>query len=231
MRANPAGVIHLGAGCVLESVKIRNAIAFVLALGVGAATAPAAAVAQGTTERVVLAGGCFWGMQLVFEELKGVDRVVAGYSGGSAPTAHYEIVSTGATGHAESVEIIYDPAKISFKSLLDVYFQVAHDPTELNRQGPDEGTQYRSEIYYTTDAQRAQAVATIAHLQAAHAFQAPIVTIVAPLRGFYPAEAYHQEFALHNPHDPYIVFNDLPKLKRLRQEFPELIKANPPVPA
>ncbi len=170
-------------------------------------------------------------MQLVFEELKGVDRVVAGYSGGSAPTAHYEIVSTGATGHAESVEITYDPAKISFKSLLDVYFQVAHDPTELNRQGPDEGTQYRSEIYYTTDAQRAQAVATIAHLQAAHAFQAPIVTIVAPLRGFYPAEAYHQEFALHNPHDPYIVFNDLPKLKRLRQEFPELIKANPPVPA
>jgi peptide-methionine (S)-S-oxide reductase len=219
----------LGARCVLESVKIRNAIAFFLALGIGASAAPA--VAQGTTERVVLAGGCFWGMQLVFEELKGVDRVVAGYSGGNAATAHYEIVSTGATGHAESVEITYDPAKISFKSLLDVYFQVAHDPTELNRQGPDEGTQYRSEIYYTTDAQRAQAVATIAHLQATHAFPAPIVTLVAPLRGFYPAEAYHQEFALHNPHDPYIVFNDLPKLKRLRQEFPELIKANPPVPA
>ncbi|MGA2758932.1 MAG: peptide-methionine (S)-S-oxide reductase MsrA [Candidatus Cybelea sp.] len=195
----------------------------------GASTAPA--IAQGTTERVVLAGGCFWGMQLVFEQLKGVDRVVAGYSGGSATTAQYETVSTGATGHAESVEITYDPAKISFKSLLDVYFQVAHDPTELNRQGPDEGTQYRSEIFYTTDAQRAQAVAMIAHLQSTHAFPAPIVTIVAPLRGFYPAEAYHQEFALHNPHDPYIVFNDLPKLKRLRQEFPGLIKSNPPFPA
>jgi peptide-methionine (S)-S-oxide reductase len=210
-------------------VKIRNAIALFLTLCVGAATAPAAA--QGTSERVVLAGGCFWGMQLVFEELKGVDRVVAGYSGGNAATAQYEIVSTGATGHAESVEITYDPAKISFKSLLDVYFEVAHDPTQLNRQGPDEGSQYRSEIYYTTDAQRAQAIATIAHLQQTHAFTVPIVTIVAPLRGFYRAEAYHQEFALHNPHDPYIVFNDLPKLKQLRQKFPELIKPNPPFPA
>lgn len=210
-------------------MKIRNAFALFLTLCVGAATAPVAA--QGTSERVVFAGGCFWGMQLVFEELKGVDRVVAGYSGGNAATAQYETVSTGATGHAESVEITYDPAKISFKSLLDVYFEVAHDPTELNRQGPDEGSQYRSEIFYTTDAQRAQAEATIAHLQATHVFTAPIVTIVAPLRGFYRAEAYHQEFALHNPHDPYIVFNDLPKLKRLRQEFPELIKPNPPFPA
>jgi peptide-methionine (S)-S-oxide reductase len=206
-----------------------TAIALLLTLLAGAATAPAAA--QGTTERVVLAGGCFWGMQLVFEELKGVDRVVAGYAGGTASTAQYETVSTGATGHAESVEITYDPAKISFKQLLDVYFEVAHDPTQLNRQGPDEGTQYRSEIYYTTDAQRAQAVASMAHLAQTHVYASPIVTIVAPLRGFYPAEAYHQEFALHNPHDPYIVFNDLPKLKRLRQEFPQLIKANPPFPA
>jgi peptide-methionine (S)-S-oxide reductase len=226
--ANPGGLIHLRSGCVVENVKIRNAIALFLFLGIGAATLPAAA--QGTSERVVLAGGCFWGMQLVFEELKGVDRVVAGYSGGTAATAQYETVSTGATGHAESVEITYDPAKISFRSLLDVYFEVAHDPTELNRQGPDEGSQYRSEIFYTTDAQRAQAIATIAHLKQTHVFSEPIVTIVAPLRGFYRAEAYHQEYALHNPHDPYIVYNDLPKLKSLSREFPELIKPNPPFP-
>jgi peptide-methionine (S)-S-oxide reductase len=228
MRGDLAGLIQLRSGCVLEKVMIRNALALFLALCIGAATPVAA---QGTSERVVLAGGCFWGMQLVFEELKGVDRVVAGYSGGGPATAQYETVSTGATGHAESVEITYDPAIISFKSLLDVYFEVAHDPTELNRQGPDEGSQYRSELFYTTEAQRAQAVATIAHLQETHVFTAPIVTIVAPLRGFYPAEAYHQEYALHNPHDPYIVFNDLPKLKQLRQKFPQLIKPNPPFPA
>ena len=215
-------------------MKIRNAIALFLALGFSATAAPAVAAADvgpGGTERVVLAGGCFWGMQLVFEELKGVDRVVAGYSGGSAGTAQYETVSTGATGHAESVEITYDPAKISFKTLLNVYFKVAHDPTQLNRQGPDEGSQYRSEIFYTTDAQRPEAIAAIARLQQTHVFTSPIVTVVAPLRGFYRAEAYHQEFALHNPHDPYIVFNDIPKLKVLRQDFPELIKANPPFPA
>ncbi len=215
-------------------MKIPKAIALFLALGIGAATAPAVATAEmapGGTERVVLAGGCFWGMQLVFEELKGVDRVVAGYAGGNANTAQYETVSTGTTGHAESIEITYDPSKISFKTLLDVYFKVAHDPTQLNRQGPDEGSQYRSEIFYTTDAQRAEAIATIAHLQQTHVFTSPIVTVVAPLRGFYRAEAYHQEFALHNPHDPYIVFNDLPKLKVLRADFPELIKANPPFPA
>ena len=139
------GVIQLRPGCVIENVKIRTAIALFLALGIGAATAPAVATADMTpagSERVVLAGGCFWGMQLVFEELKGVDRVVAGYAGGNANTAQYETVSTGATGHAESVEVTYDPAKISFKTLLNVYFKVAHDPTELNRQGPDEGSHY-----------------------------------------------------------------------------------------
>jgi peptide-methionine (S)-S-oxide reductase len=209
-------------------VKILNAIALALAASLGAA-APAPAAAP-PAERVVLAGGCFWGMQLVFEQLKGVERVVAGYAGGNAATAQYEIVSTGATGHAESVEITYDPAKISFEDLLDVYFKVAHDPTQLNRQGPDEGTQYRSEIFYTTDAQRAQALSTIAHLEQTHAYPSKIVTLVAPLRGFYPAEAYHQDFALHNPHDPYIVFNDLPKLKLLRQDFPNLIKPNAPNP-
>ena len=182
------------------------------------------------TERAVLAGGCFWGMQLVFEQLRGVDRVVAGYAGGASATAHYEIVSTGQTGHAESVEITYDPKTISFASLLNVYFKVAHDPTQLNRQGPDDGTQYRSEIFYTTDAQRNEALAAIAALKKARYYADPIVTVVAPLRGFYPAEAYHQDFALHNPHDPYIAINDLPKLKRLRELYGSLVKANAPNP-
>jgi peptide-methionine (S)-S-oxide reductase len=211
------------------SVKTLSALVLSVVTGLGAA-APAPA-APPAVERVVLAGGCFWGMQLVFEQLKGVNRVVAGYAGGNAATAQYETVSTGATGHAESVEITYDPAKISFEDLLDVYFKVAHDPTQLNRQGPDEGTQYRSEIFYTADAQRAQALSTIAHLEQAHAYPSKIVTVVAPLRGFYPAEAYHQDFALHNPHDPYIVINDLPKLKLLREDFPALIKPNAPAPA
>jgi peptide-methionine (S)-S-oxide reductase len=188
-------------------------------------TAPAPA--DTSTQRVVLAGGCFWGMQLVFESLNGVDRAVAGYAGGSAATAQYETVSTGTTGHAESVEITYDPSKISFAQLLDVYFRVAHDPTELNRQGPDDGSQYRSEIFYTTDQQRSEATAVIAQLERQHVYS-KIVTIVAPLRGFYPAESYHQDYAIHNPSNPYIVFNDLPKLRKLRQEYPQLVKPNAP---
>lgn len=202
---------------------MRTILAFLLAGCLGG-FAPVSAAAP-STERVVLAGGCFWGMQLVFEQLKGVDRVVAGYAGGSADTAQYETVSTGTTGHAESVEITYEPSKISFDSLLEVYFKVAHDPTELDRQGPDVGSQYRSEIFYTTDRQRAQALAAIAALQQSHVYASRIVTIVAPLRGFYPAEAYHQDYAIHNPENPYIVINDLPKLKRLRQEFPQLVKS------
>jgi peptide-methionine (S)-S-oxide reductase len=211
---------------------MKRLFSVVLLLGsLLAASAPATApAAQPTDQRVVLAGGCFWGMQLVFEQLKGVDRVVAGYSGGEATTAQYETVSTGATGHAESVEITYDPAKISFSSLLDVYFKVAHDPTQLNRQGPDSGTQYRSEIFYTTPQQRGTALATIAQLDRAHAYPSKIVTLVSPLRGFYPAEAYHQDYALHNPQEPYIYINDLPKLKVLRKEYPQLVKANAPNP-
>jgi peptide-methionine (S)-S-oxide reductase len=193
-----------------------------LALTIGGAAPPRAA-----SERVVLAGGCFWGMQLVFESLRGVDRVVAGYAGGSADTAHYETVSTGATGHAESVEITYDPAKISFKELLDVYFLVAHDPTELNRQGPDEGSQYRSELFFTSNAQRTEALAYIAHLERERIYPSKIVTFVAPLRGFYPAEGYHQDFAVHNPDNPYIVVNDLPKLTKLRAQFPALVTQRP----
>jgi peptide-methionine (S)-S-oxide reductase len=189
-----------------------------------AAVAPARAASQ----QVVFAGGCFWGMQLVFQSLRGVDRAVAGYSGGSADTAQYDTVSTGTTGHAESVEITYDPAQISFKQLLGVYFLVAHDTTELNRQGPDEGTQYRSEIFYTSSEQHSAALAYIAHLEQQHVYASPIVTIVAPLRGFYSAEAYHQNYAVHNPQNPYIVFNDIPKMKVLREKFPSLVKANAP---
>lgn len=180
-----------------------------------------AAAAQ---EHVVLAGGCFWGMEGVFERLKGVDSVVSGYAGGSRLTAHYEIVSTGMTGHAESVEVTYDPSKISFAQLLRVYFFVAHDPTELNRQGPDEGSQYRSAIFYTTQAQRQLAESTIRTLDAQHAFPAKIVTQVVPLRAFFAAEAYHQHYLTNHPDEPYIVYNDLPKLAHLRKAFPQLVK-------
>jgi peptide-methionine (S)-S-oxide reductase len=205
------------------SMRRLAAIALLLAACLGTA-----APARVPSERVVLAGGCFWGMQLVFESLRGVDRVVAGYAGGNAATAQYETVSTGATGHAESIEITYDPAKVSFKQLLDVYFLVAHDPTEFNRQGPDEGTQYRSEVFYASDAQRAEALAYIARLDRERIYSSKVVTLVAPLRGFYPAEAYHQDFAVHNPDNPYIVVNDVPKVKKLRQQFPALVKPNAP---
>lgn len=181
-------------------------------------------VSAAPSERVVLAGGCFWGMQAVFEQLRGVDKVVAGYAGGSKQTAHYEMVSEGNTGHAESVEIVFEPAQISFDDLLRVYFTVAHDPTQLNRQGPDEGTQYRSEIFYTTGAQRDTARRYIASLTSKHAFPAPIVTKIAMLQGFYPAEDYHQDFVAHNPYNPYVVINDKPKLRALRADFPNLMR-------
>jgi peptide-methionine (S)-S-oxide reductase len=175
-------------------------------------------------QHVVLAGGCFWGMQAVFEQLRGVTKVVAGYSGGSASTAHYETVSTGTTGHAESVDVTYDPKQISFQQLLQVYFRVAHDPTQLNRQGPDEGPQYRSEIFYTDESQRSQAQQFIAQLERDRAYNAPIVTKLAPFQAFYPAEAYHQDFVAHNPWNPYVLFNDKPKLAALRREFPQLLR-------
>jgi peptide-methionine (S)-S-oxide reductase len=181
---------------------------------------PAAAGAQ----TAVLAGGCFWGVEAVFERLEGVSNVVSGFAGGSSWTAHYEIVSTGTTGHAESVQITYDPAKISYGTLLRVFFAVAHDPTELNRQGPDEGTQYRSSIFFSTPDQKAVAEAYLKQLAAAKVFGKPIVTKVVALEGFYAAEAYHQHFLDRNPTYPYIVYNDLPKLDHLKKEFPELLK-------
>ena len=175
-------------------------------------------------QTAVLAGGCFWGVEAVFEQLAGVADVVSGYAGGAKQTAHYMVVSSGTTGHAESVQVKFDPAVISYGRLLKIFFAVAHDPTELNRQGPDEGTQYRSTIFYANDEQKEVAEAYIRQLNAAHVFTNAVVTTVAPLTGFYPAEAEHQNFLVRHPDYPYIVVNDLPKLRALAAEFPELLK-------
>ncbi|WER49802.1 peptide-methionine (S)-S-oxide reductase MsrA [Cupriavidus sp. WKF15] len=178
-------------------------------------------------ETAVFAGGCFWGVQGVFEHVRGVTRVTSGYAGGAASTAQYEKVGSGTTGHAESVEIRYDPAQVSYGKLLQVFFSVAHNPTQLNYQGPDHGTQYRSAIFPVTPAQRAIAEAYIAQLGAAKSFRAPIVTRVEDYKGFYPAEAYHQDFLTKNPRHPYIVINDLPKIGNLKQIFPDLYRNDP----
>jgi peptide-methionine (S)-S-oxide reductase len=175
-------------------------------------------------QTAVLAGGCFWGVEAVFERLTGVMDAVSGYAGGDQLTAHYSIVGTGTTAHAESVKITFDPAQISFGQLLKVFFAVAHDPTELNRQGPDEGPQYRSSIFYVDTEQQAVADAYIRQLNDGKVFTRRIVTTVAPLKGFYPAEDYHQNFLDRNPSHPYIVVNDLPKLRNLRAEFPNMVK-------
>jgi len=175
-------------------------------------------------QTAVLAGGCFWGVDGVFKHVKGVTSVVSGFSGGQAKTAHYETVSTGTTGHAESVKITYDPSQVSYADLLRVFFSVATDPTELNRQGPDEGTQYRSVIFYANEEQKQIAQAYIAQLDQARVFHKPIVTQVVPFQAFYPAEAYHQNFLELHPDYPYIVYNDLPKLRALKKELPELYK-------
>jgi peptide-methionine (S)-S-oxide reductase len=197
------------------------------AAGNGAAAVPGPTVdavkapAPGQATAVV-AGGCFWGIQAVFQHVKGVITATSGYSGGSANTAEYETVSTGATGHAESVKIVYDPSKVTYGELLRVFFSVAHDPTELNRQGPDSGTQYRSVIFYGNDEQKKIAEAYIAQLDQAGVFKRKIVTQVAPLKAFYPAEAYHQDYATRHPNQPYIAFNDAPKVENLKKTFPEL---------
>jgi peptide-methionine (S)-S-oxide reductase len=178
-----------------------------------------------SAEIVVLAGGCFWGIQSVFEHVKGVSSATAGYSGGSASTAQYETVSTGQTGHAESVRVVYDPSQVSFGQILKVFFSVAHDPTELNRQGPDEGTQYRSVIFYSSEDQRRIAQAYVDQLNGVKVFARPIVTQIAALKAFYPAESYHQDYAENHPNEPYIAINDLPKLDHLKQTLPELYVA------
>jgi peptide-methionine (S)-S-oxide reductase len=178
-------------------------------------------------QTVVLAGGCFWGVQGVYQHTKGVKRAVSGYAGGQKETAHYEMVGTGRTGHAESVSVTFDPQQISYGKILQIYFSVAHNPTELNRQGPDFGTQYRSAIFYANDEQKRVATAYIAQLQQAHVFSAPIVTKLEPLAGFYPAEDYHQDFLVLHPGYPYIAFNDLPKIDELKQLFPDDYRETP----
>jgi len=175
-------------------------------------------------QTAVLAGGCFWGVEAVFEHVKGVTNVKSGYSGGSADMAQYEKVSTGKTGHAESVQITYDPSQISYGQLLKVFFAVAHDPTELNRQGPDTGTQYRSAIFYSNEEQKRIAQAYIEQLNKARVFNAPIVTQVGQLESFHEAESYHQDYLAHHPDEPYIVINDLPKVENLRKQLPDLYR-------
>ena len=181
-----------------------------------------------TQEQAILSGGCFWGMQGVFEHVKGVRRVVAGYTGGAAGTAQYETVSTGSTGHAESVQIDFDPRVISYGQILQIFVTVAADPTQLNYQGPDSGTQYRSEIWYApSDQQQKIASAYIAQLTGAKIFSSPIVVRLDPARAFYPAEAYHQDFMILNPDNPYIAYNDIPKLQALQAQFPQFYAARP----
>jgi peptide-methionine (S)-S-oxide reductase len=173
---------------------------------------------------IIVAGGCFWGIEAVFEHLKGVKNAISGYSGGSANTAEYEVVSSGRTGHAESVKVTYDPSQITVGQLLKIFFAVAHDPTQLNRQGPDIGTQYRSVIFFADEEQKRIAQAYVTQLDQAKVFPTRIVTEVIPLKAFYQAEDYHQDYLRFHPDQPYIVYNDLPKLEQLRKQFPELYK-------
>jgi peptide-methionine (S)-S-oxide reductase len=215
--------------------------AFALMAGLGLASLPSAAeearavaapaqdepAGKATSEVAVLAGGCFWGVQGVFQHVAGVTRAVSGYTGGAKDTAQYEKVGNGWTGHAESVQVTFDPRTISYGRILQIYFSVALDPTELNRQGPDEGTQYRSAIFPMSAEQARIAVAYIAQLDAAHAFKAPIVTDIEPGRTFYPAEDYHQDYLTRHPTQPYIVINDLPKVANLKRLFPDRWRAEP----
>ena len=216
--------------------------ALVLVAGIGLRAMPSAAedapkIPQPTldetansaasSETVVLAGGCFWGVQGVFQHVQGVTSAVSGYAGGEKDTAQYETVSSGTTGHAESVQVTFDPSKITLGRILQIYFSVAHDPTELNYQGPDSGTQYRSTIFPTTPEQARIAKAYIAQLDQAHVFDGAIVTTIEPGRSFYPAEGYHQNFLTLNPNYPYIVYNDLPKIENLKKMYPSLYRADP----
>lgn len=207
----------------MQFIRILRSYIFgsslLIMLGLGTSLNAAAAPVEQTA---VFAGGCFWGVDAVFKHVKGVSEVVSGYTGGNADTAHYELVSNGDTGHAESVRVRFDPARVSYRQLLQVFFSVAHDPTELNRQGPDTGSQYRSAIFYTGAEQQQIAQDYIRQLTAEHAFAKPIVTQVVPLKQFYPAEEHHQNYLALHPYQPYIVFNDMPKLEQLRKQFPAL---------
>jgi len=227
-RSKTAGILTLGALLApLLAWAADNAQAAEPAVVIPAPAVDAAAPANDGTQTVVLAGGCFWGVQAVFQHTKGVTNAVSGYAGGAKETAHYEMVGTERTGHAESVEVTYDPKQISYGKILQIYFSVAHNPTELNRQGPDYGTQYRSAIFYADDEQKRVAGAYIAQLDNAHAFGQPIVTQLEPLSGFYPAEDYHQDFAVLHPSYPYIVYNDAPKVENLKRLFADAYRDTP----
>jgi peptide-methionine (S)-S-oxide reductase len=216
-------------------------MAFVVAMGFTTATRGSAAevahaipapaitenAAGATTETAVLAGGCFWGVQGVFQHVNGVTNAVSGYAGGEKSTAHYEVVGSGRTGHAESVRITFDPRKISYGRVLQIYFSVAHDPTQLNRQGPDVGTQYRSAIFPANAEQSRVAKAYIAQLSQAKSYTAAIVTRIEPGKEFFPAEDYHQDYLTLHPHQPYIVYNDLPKIDDLKKMFPDVYRDDP----
>jgi peptide-methionine (S)-S-oxide reductase len=218
LRIFVVAAVFLSFSPVLSNAADRNG------LSLPAPSVDAALVSGKSDQTAVLAGGCFWGIQAVFQHVKGVISATSGYSGGASATAEYEVVSTGVTGHAESVKITYDPSQITYGRLLQIFFSVAHDPTQLNRQGPDEGSQYRSAIFYNGDEQKRIAEAYIAQLNQAKVFSRQIVTQVVTLKAFYPAEAYHQDYATRHPDNPYIVYNDAPKVAHLRQQFPDLYK-------
>ncbi|ALM84040.1 peptide-methionine (S)-S-oxide reductase MsrA [Bordetella sp. N] len=205
---------HLSARAAEEAVTI-------------AAPAVDEPASNAASETAVFAGGCFWGVQGVFQHVKGVTRAVSGYAGGQAATAHYEVVGEGRSGHAESVQVTYDPKQITYGKLLQIYFSVAHDPTQLNRQGPDSGTQYRSTIFPANAAQHKVAEAYIAQLNQSGVYRKPIVTTLEDGKAFYPAEGYHQDFLVNNPNYPYIVYNDLPKVKNLKQMFADVYQDKP----
>ena len=215
---------NLSAAFLLIFAATASAVAAEKALPRPAVDEPASGV---NSEVAVLAGGCFWGVQGVFQHVKGVTNAVSGYAGGAQKTAQYETVSGGDTGHAESVQVTFDPKQISYGQILQVFFSVAHDPTELNRQGPDVGTQYRSAIFPANEAQAEVAKKYIAQLDAAHVLRKPIVTKIEMGKSFFPAEAYHQDFLVRHPYYPYIVFNDLPKLEHLKKLLPDFYREKP----
>jgi peptide-methionine (S)-S-oxide reductase len=208
----------------LRNSVLAAAVFSLTAFGAGLPNPAVDSAASTGTQTAVFSGGCFWGVDAVYKHVKGVKNVVSGYSGGEAKTAQYETVSTGRTGHAESVKVTFDPSVVTYGQLLKVFFAVAHDPTELNYQGPDHGTQYRSAIFYGSEDQKRVATAYIAQLNNAHIYHAPIVTEVTPLKAFYPAEPHHQNYLALHPDQPYIAINDMPKLSALKKELPELAK-------
>ena len=230
LRSAATALLAAAAGAailILAAGWLRHSFAQEAAVSLPAPTLDVPPPADGKPQVAVLSGGCFWGVQAVYQHVVGVQQVLAGYSGGAADTAEYETVSTGRTGHAESVQIVFDPKRISYGQILRIFFSVVHDPTELDRQGPDEGTQYRSEVFYANPDQQRVAQAYIAQLVAAKVYPGRIVTRVDPLKGFYPAEDYHQDYLLLHPRQPYIVYNDEPKVEALKRMFPALWRQDP----